>query len=72
MVKHTQTIRRLLAVTDDLFECVWPFCVAGDKRLCMKGLIGISCKSGRGNERKEAVVVKIMEQFQNEIEKHCL
>ena len=23
MVKHTQTIRRLIA--DELFECVWPF-----------------------------------------------
>ena len=25
MVKHTQAIRRLLG--DELFECVWPFCV---------------------------------------------
>ena len=29
MVKHTQTIRWLLA--DELFECVWPFCWAGAK-----------------------------------------
>ena len=27
MVKHTQTICRLLA--DELFECVWPFCGVG-------------------------------------------
>ena len=24
MVKHTQTIRRKF--TDELFDCVWPFC----------------------------------------------
>ena len=61
MVKHTQTIRRLSAVTDELFECVWPFCGAAAKRLCMKGLIGSSCKPRRGSKRKEAVVVKAME-----------
>ena len=27
MVKHTQTIRRQF--TDELFECVWPFCETG-------------------------------------------
>ena len=27
MVKHTQTIRGL--ITDELFECVWPFCEVG-------------------------------------------
>ena len=27
MVKHTQTIRRQFP--DNLFECVWPFCVVG-------------------------------------------
>ena len=27
MVKHTQTIRRQF--TDELFECVWPFCDIG-------------------------------------------
>ena len=27
MVKYAQTIRRQIA--DELFECVWPFCVIG-------------------------------------------
>ena len=27
MVKYTQTIRRITA--NELFECVWPFCVTG-------------------------------------------
>ena len=27
MVKHSQTIRWQIA--DELFECVWPFCVIG-------------------------------------------
>ena len=31
MVKHTQTIRRQIA--DELFECVWPFCEIGGKRV---------------------------------------
>ena len=31
MVKHTQTIRRLLA--DELFENVWPFCGVGAERV---------------------------------------
>ena len=31
MVKHTQTIRRQIA--DELFECVWPFCETGTKRV---------------------------------------
>ena len=31
MVKHTQTIRR--KITDELFECVWPFCEIGAKRV---------------------------------------
>ena len=31
MVKHTQTIRRQIA--DELFECGWPFCEIGAKRV---------------------------------------
>ena len=31
MIKHTQTIRRQIA--DELFECVWPFCEIGSKRV---------------------------------------
>ena len=31
MVKHTQTIRRQIA--DELFECVWPICEIGAKRV---------------------------------------
>ena len=31
MVKHSQTIRR--QITDELFECVWPFCETGAKRV---------------------------------------
>ena len=31
MVKHTQTIRQLIA--DELFECVWPFCEIGAYRV---------------------------------------
>ena len=31
MVKHSQTIRRDFA--DELFECVWPFCEVGVKRV---------------------------------------
>ena len=31
MVKHTQIIRRQIA--DELFECVWPFCVIGAKKV---------------------------------------
>ena len=31
MVKHTQTNRRQIA--DDLFECLWPFCGIGAKRV---------------------------------------
>ena len=31
MVKHTQTIRRVLP--DKLFECVLPFCGVGDERV---------------------------------------
>ena len=31
MVKHTQTIRR--DIPDELFECVWPFCEIGDKKV---------------------------------------
>ena len=31
MVKHTQTIRR--QIDDELFECVWPFCEIGSKRV---------------------------------------
>ena len=31
MVKYTQTIRRQIA--DELFECVWPFCEIGAKRV---------------------------------------
>ena len=31
MVKQTQTIRR--QITEELFECVWPFCEIGDKRV---------------------------------------
>ena len=31
MVKHNQTIRRQIA--DELFECVWPFCEIGAKRV---------------------------------------
>ena len=31
MVKHTQTIRQ--QITDELFECVWPFCEIGAKGL---------------------------------------
>ena len=31
MVKHTQTIRREIA--DELFECVWPFCESGVKKV---------------------------------------
>ena len=31
MAKHTQTIRRQIA--DELFECVWPFCEIGAKRV---------------------------------------
>ena len=27
VAKHTQTIRRQVA--DELFECVWPFCMIG-------------------------------------------
>ena len=33
MVKHTQTIRQLIA--DELFECVWPFCEIGAYRLTL-------------------------------------
>ena len=33
MVKHTQTICRLSATADELFECVWPFCKVGLKGL---------------------------------------
>ena len=35
MVKHTQTIRRQIA--DELFECVWPFCEIGAKRVNGQG-----------------------------------
>ena len=31
MVKHTQAIRQLTA--NELFECVWPFCGVGAKRV---------------------------------------
>ena len=31
MVKHTQTIR--WQIPDELFECVWPFCEIGAKRV---------------------------------------
>ena len=31
MVKHTQTIRRQIAY--ELFDCVWPFCEIGAKRV---------------------------------------
>ena len=31
MVKHTQKIRRQIA--NELFECVWPFCEIGAKRV---------------------------------------
>ena len=31
MVKHTQTIRRQIG--EELFECVWPFCEIGAKRV---------------------------------------
>ena len=31
MVKHTQTIRQQIA--DESFECVWPFCEIGAKRV---------------------------------------
>ena len=34
MVKHNQTIRRILA--DELFEYVWPFCVVGFKGFGMR------------------------------------
>ena len=31
MDKHTQTIRR--QIFDELFDCVWPFCEIGAKRV---------------------------------------
>ena len=31
MAKHTQTICRQIA--DELFECVWPYCEIGTKRV---------------------------------------
>ena len=31
MVKHTQIIR--LQIANELFECVWPFCESGAKRI---------------------------------------
>ena len=31
MVKYTQTIRR--QIPNELFECVWPFCEIGAKRV---------------------------------------
>ena len=31
MVKHTQTI--FWQIADNLFECVWPFCKIGAKRV---------------------------------------
>ena len=37
MVKHTQTIPR--EIGDKLFECVWPFCGIGAKRVKMIILI---------------------------------
>ena len=33
MVKHTQTIADSIAVTDELFDCVWPFCGVGSWRV---------------------------------------
>ena len=33
MVEHTQTIRRLSAVADELFEYVWAFCGVGVQRV---------------------------------------
>ena len=33
MVNNTQTIRRLLAVADELFESVWPLCGVGAWRI---------------------------------------
>ena len=35
----------------------------------MKGLIDVSCKFWRGSKRTVAVVIKVMEQFQNEMKK---
>ena len=42
MVEHTQTIRRQIA--DELFECVWPFCEIGAKRI--KTPINVVMNSG--------------------------
>ena len=40
MVQHTQTIRRQFV--DELFECVWPFCEIGAKRVNPWTLQGFS------------------------------
>ena len=37
MVKHTQTIRR--QIVDELFECAWPFCEIGAKRLMVDNTV---------------------------------
>ena len=53
MVKHTQTIRRQIA--DKLFECVWPFCEIGAKRVKFarerkNSLQGLSVPPEEGNQ----------------------
>ena len=45
MVKHTQTIRR--QISDELFECFWPFCGLELKGLCYnKVMLDINWKFG--------------------------